>query len=260
MGKRRFVVKISAPGLRPETIAMGDLADLMRDLEQSILKACAEEPERELSQGAIVSLVGIEEGSDKLIIAVDPELEAAARGVTEAVATNCYSQLPSESHESLYRISQLAAKCAWCVLFTDGDWIRDATISRDHPVEAPAREEICGTTTFYGTCLRVGGAKEPKAEIRPLRGGRAVNVSLTEDMAKQLGRRLYEQVAVSGEATWRVRTWEVLDFRVTRMLPYNPTGAVEGFARLRKISAGCWDGVSAMKYVLQQRKEGGGLA
>jgi hypothetical protein len=116
--------------------------------------------------------------------------------------------------------------------------------------------EVRGTTTLYGRCIRVGGVR-PKAEIS-LRQGGTLFIDVTEQIAKDLGRRLYDEVCILGEASWETATWTIQGFRATAISPYSPTDLAAAFEQLAAAAGTHWDGVDAIEYVQHCRHNEGG--
>ncbi len=67
---------------------------------------------------------------------------------------------------------------------------------------------------------------------------------------------MYETIALEGEAVWDPDTWEIIEFRATRMLPYRPKDPLAAFRELAAASGGAWDGIDADEYVRGIRSEG----
>jgi hypothetical protein len=74
-------------------------------------------------------------------------------------------------------------------------------------------------------------------------------------LVKELGDRLYETVALEGEAVWDPESWEITEFRAVRVLPYRSGDVMAAFRELATVSANVWDGVDADEYVRKSRSE-----
>lgn len=125
---------------------------------------------------------------------------------------------------------------------------------------APTNELVTaqGDTTIYGRLIRVGGVGPRATLLTP--DGKHLHVELSESMAVALASsgRLHEDVGIEGGATWRVDTWEILEFRAQRITAYRPdkTNLVETFEALAKAAGDRWEGVDAERFVAGLR--GGG--
>ena len=257
MAKPHLQIRISGINVSPEMTRAGDLADILKGIEAAIEATArgqgVELPDDEVS----VSLVGVEESSNKLTIAVVSTCVAAAAQISGTVASGEYGEIPRKAHEALYDVSQKSLEREWEVRFEENAslHVRAATISSQNEVPAlPAPTVISGTTTIYGHCVRVGGARTPRAELR-LGNRRTIDVHLSQELAKELGKILYEEVAITGEATWDAEDWSIRSLEATRIMPYRPTDLLVAFDELADLSKGRWGNVDASEYVRVLRSE-----
>lgn len=251
--KSNFDLEITGEGVLPDTTRAGELAELLQNIEKAITET-AKSQDVEIVEEAVVSLVGIEEGSNKLTIAIAAVVVPAASMLSQAVASNKYERIPPAAHEAIHQVSNQAIKKKWSVKFKEQRAInmKAATICADSPVPSPpAPPQISGTTSIYGRCIRVGGVK-PKAEIRLGQGG-FLHIEISEEMAKELARSLYEEVCLEGEATWRTDDWKIERFKATKVTSFRKTDPLEAFVRLAEAANGRWDGVDVNKYLEELR-------
>lgn len=183
MQKHTFNIEIAGKDVRPETTRAGDLADFVAAMEKSILDTAAHQG-IQLPDEAIVSLVEINEGSNRLKLVIAGVAITAAASVSTSIRTQNYNALPVSAHESLHKISNQAATRRWLVKIAADpiNGIEEAIISPDNPVPSPDSSFLSGTTTLYGRCLTVGGATRPRAQIR-LSGGQLLHIDLSEALA-----------------------------------------------------------------------------
>jgi hypothetical protein len=253
--KPQFQLQLIGANVTPETVPAKELADFVEQVEAAVRAAVERDPTlAALSPDEVlVSLVGVDEGSNKLTFAVASAALLAVAAITEAVATAHYAAIPPPSQEALSAISRQAARRKWLVEFQpdQGRGIRHAVISEDHPVPAPTVAKISGSMTILGQCMRVGGA-QPRAEIR-LPSGDLLFIDITEEMAISLGPLLYKPVSLEGRATWEVEGWKLVEFRATRLTEYRGAPIPQTFAELAKASGGRWDNIDAAEYVRELR-------
>jgi hypothetical protein len=210
----------------------------------------------EIPSGDKVSLVSIEGGSEKLVLTMDPPYLAATVAVTRAVSRGGVEDLPAETLRELRSLSCSVANHGWALEF-EADERVGIEAARLEPETIPAARlppRLQGTTTVHARCLRVGGV-EPKAELRLSTSGALLYASLSEEDAKALARRLYEEVVLEGRATWDAETWEIEDFRILGVSPYQTTDPVLAFKELAESARGRWDDVDAVEYVRKLREE-----
>ena len=247
--KPTFHIEVLGENLSPEMTRASDLAEVILGVEKTILETAASQG-IEIPDEALVSLVGIGEGSTKLTLAAALLVLPVVGCVSHAVSSGNYDNLPRAAHEALHKMSQHAVMRKWAIRFLENPTahIESAVISEEHQVPPPPMPpEVRGTTTLYGRCIRVGGVR-PKAEISLHQGG-TLFIDVTEHIAKDLGRRLYDEVCIIGEATWETETWTIQGFMATTVSPYCPTGVADAFEQLAAAAGAHWDGVDAIEYV-----------
>ncbi len=256
MGSSSFKITISGTDVLPETTHVSDLAEFLVNIETAISEK-AKAQGVEIGEGEIVSLTGIDRSSNKLTFTVAAILLSHAVSVSQAVETNRYEELPRQAHGALHEVSKQAVKLKWKVKFDEDrvTGIRGGTISEENQVPpAPPAPHVEGTTTIYGRCIRVGGIK-PKAEIR-LYQGDVLYITVSEAMAKELARSLYEDVCIEGRARWNTEDWTIAEFEGRRISEFRATDPVTAFQKLGAAAGGRWDGIDAIGYVKSLRSEG----
>lgn len=250
-------VQIHVQGaVRPETTSSRDLATLIRAIEVAVVEAAREQGIDVPYDGAVVSLVSIEAGSNRLRLAVMGAALVALSSITRALCDGQHDRLAPRSRKALTEMSELATNRNWVVAFERDEalGIEPATISVDKPVMAAQRIQVKGPTTIYGTCTRAGGA-EPTVCVS-LDGGGSVVVRVPREVAQRYAARLYQVVAMDGSATWDVADWTMVSFTFDREVPYRPSDPVRAFERLRAASGGVWDGVDVGRALADLRGEG----
>jgi len=256
MGRPSFKITISGTDVLPETTRISDLVEFLVNIETAISET-AKAQGVEIGEGEIVSLTGIDRSSNKLTFTVAAILLSHAVSVSQAVETNRYEELPRQAHGALHEVSKQAVKRNWKVKFDEDHvtGIRGGTISEENQVPtAPPAPHVEGTTTIYGRCIRVGGIK-PKAEIR-LYQGDVLYIIVSEQMAKELARSLYEEVCIEGKAKWNTEDWTIEEFEGKRITKFRATDAVTAFKKLAEAAKGKWDRVDAIDYVRELRSGG----
>src|SRR5262245_5066996 len=101
------------------------------------------------------------------------------------------------------------------------------------------RPEIEGHTTLYGTLIAIGGINPPSARLVLLNGAR-LNCNVTERdnliVARQLGKRLYSEVGVKGEARWDLQDMSISFFRIDEVLEYDSVPLTEALNNLYDVA------------------------
>lgn len=257
MSRHKVRMAITGRDASPEAVSLHDLAEVLASVERLVCASAGSAPASETPQEVAISLVGIEDGSTSLVLSVqDLHVDAVSR-VSKAVATDAYEDLPEPALLELNRLSRsLESRGRKLEILPDRDQGICHALIEAEKVPAPAGLSIVeGTTTIYGRCLRVGGATTPKAEIRLSSTGKILNVELSEEAAKELARRLYEEVILEGTVAWNAVTWEIESFRVSHIAPYRQTEPALAFKELAEAAHGQWDGVDAADYVRVLRSD-----
>lgn len=83
-------------------------------------------------------------------------------------------------------------------------------------VAIPEPLEIEENTTLYGNLLRLGG-KSPTAELQTSR--QKVKIKVTEEQARELGKYLYQEIGVTGVATWNLGSICIEKFTLHAIIP-----------------------------------------
>jgi hypothetical protein len=248
-------VLLSGSGVSPDTVSAGELAALLRELETAFQETAKGTQRKELPEGALVSLVKIERGSSALTFAIDEQIADAVVHISRSIVNNQVNALPPKAWGALREVWRQAAQGHRKIEFrqTNGVPVEHAVISEEREIPEVTLRTVQGSTAIFGHCVRVGGA-EPKGVVVLQDNSRLVVDLEDTEAAKKLAAHLYEDVSLEGIATWDSRTWEFIDFRVTRILDYRPAAAVDAFAELARATGGRWKGIDAGKYVSELRQ------
>lgn len=246
-------LRIRGAHLHPETLKASDLAQILLCLEKAIAVTADVRPTDDEPEPVVVSLTAIRDGSADLGLTVSPAAWGAVVTVSRSISDRQFERLPRTAQARLADLSRLLVSRGWEGEFT-GRSLPRATISASNPIPEPPPSRLRGTTTLVGQCVRVGGV-QPGVLIRPARGGKLVTAQAPRELVKELGDRLYETVALEGEAVWDPESWEITEFRAVRVLPYRSGDVMAAFRELATVSANVWDGVDADEYVRKSRSE-----
>lgn len=255
MNRHRVHVSITGAEVSPEQVPIKDLVGILTRLDRAISTYAAAK-RIDLPEGTSVSLVDIKPGSECLVFSVPEPLIGVVANISTAVGQRQFGDLPEETYGELYALSQAVSARGWDLEIREDQehGIQPARFGAGEPLGAPhAPTFVKGTTTVYGRCLRVGGV-QPKAEVR-LPNGKLMHVDLSEEVAKELAARLYEEVVLEGTATWETSTWEIQDFRVNQVTRFQKTDPVLAFKELAEASGDAWDGVDAVDFVRGLRRD-----
>lgn len=257
MNRHKVHVAITGEQVSPERVSLKELVGILTRLDRAIM-TYAQARGLDVPEDASTSLVGITSGSENLELSVPDPLLPAVAGISQAIESRDFSDFPKKTYEELYELSEFVVRRGWGFTFHEAPDLKvhAARITPEEPLKPPPGPTfIGGTTVIHGRCLRVGGAIVPKAEVRVSSTSQLLNADLSEEAAKGLAKQLYEEVALEGTATWDADTWEIVDFRISRVTPFRKVEPEAAFKELAAAAAGRWDEVDPVAYVEGLRKE-----
>jgi hypothetical protein len=103
---------------------------------------------------------------------------------------------------------------------------------------------VSGDTELFGKVLRVGGATERKCMLRIPSQQHAIYCRIESvNVARELGRRLYQEVLAAGTANWLRSNWHVIAFTVRDVSQPKPGSLLEAREAVRKAGGSDWDNI-----------------
>lgn len=253
-------VRIKGLAVTPESVRASELGEFIINIDRAITETAASRGCIDANTSAhdpIISLVDIDEGSNLLILSVDESLISATRNITHGISTRNYLDIPPKARIPLSKISQQATRLKWDVQFSADKKLHlvEARISEANPFPETRTSTASSETTVYGRLMRVGGIT-PKAMLL-LPSDKLLYVDISEAIAKELALkdRLYSEVGIEGIATWRIDDWEIIQFRATRVLDYQPEkqNLVNVFESLARVAGNQWEDIDAIEFVNELR-------
>lgn len=241
-----FELKFIGGDISPDKISSHELAELIISFEESMVGLIKRENKDFNEENLIISLVDVEEGSLKLKF--KPKIFEIALpafiAVSSSIKSNNFTNLPYKSVKALSNISTFCKtkKCSVELRKDTHSNKPTATIYAEHEITVPQDLFIVGETTIYGRVVRVGGI-EPKVSIS-LSKGETLFCSITEALAKQIGKGLYEEVGIKGTATWLKEDYSIIDFKIDSFFPIDRTSLTSTFTELNKILGKYWEDVT----------------
>jgi len=102
-----------------------------------------------------------------------------------------------------------------------------------------------GETSFVGTVQRVGGATDVKCGLRVGFQNRMLICRVPEkDVARTIGKSLYEDVVVHGSASWLKKSWRMVSFTINSVTQPAQGSILEAFDALREAGGKSWDAIN----------------
>ncbi len=103
---------------------------------------------------------------------------------------------------------------------------------------------VTGESTVYARIERVGGATKERCGIRVSEQQRMVFCSIaSQDLARELGRYLYEFVSLSGKATWLRRNWVLQTMEIQSISPPREGSLISALDKIHKAGGRAWDSI-----------------
>lgn len=245
-----FTIKLDGRNVFPKTVDLKDLLGVLSSIRTAIEAAAIDAGESK--KEVFLSLNDISDQGSALITI--GESEAASVGtfrVSKALREDDLSLIPRKSRVEMRKVWTKARQKSW-VIYMQNSSPTDAIID---PAKAfPAMAQIRGYTSLCALAMRVGGAK-PRVLLKFPNGEKRTFDVAGEDLAKQIGARLYQQVVIHGEAKWFVSTKKLADFKVTKLGAFSQLESDPGtaIASLTDAIGRHWQGIDPEAYLREER-------
>lgn len=242
---------ISGDNITPESISIRELTELLTNLENSITAISQIQSKNKLTD--TFTLISIKSGSASYELKYPEQYNDSTRIVLNAISNNKINELLPKCIEGIKKIYEFTKRkiCKINIKIKDTEPL-EATIDSSMEINEPSSYILQGDTTIYGIVERVGGATGPKVSIR-LSNNKTITCSIDENIAKELGKRLYMWVGILGKATWNINDYTIESFDIKGITEYNGGSIIEGFKELSEIAGKYWDGVEAIQTVKKIR-------
>lgn len=257
-GMNTFELKLQGKDLVPSELSIHELTDLLLAVERAVVKTAIHN-ERGLDEDeAIVSLVGIAEGSTSLRFASAlPATLTAFLQIGTAISTRSYTNLPSPAIEALreiYRYSEERQAVIGFYAYDNSHSRQLAEIRPDVDLNLPLVDIVRGNTVVHGKLTRVGG-NPPKARLKLL-NGEAISCFVSEQLAKRIGNRLYEVIGLAGEAKWDAGDYSLLSFKANDITLYEESTLQQAVKELRESAGAAWQDVPDVNAFIDELRRG----
>lgn len=253
-----FGLKLEGKDLLPSKLSIHELTELLLAFERAVVKTAIHLKPGLDEEQAVISLIGISEGSTSLQFASAlPEATTAFQQIGQAISLRSYTELPSVTIEALreiHKYSQEKQAFISFYLYENSHRIRLAEIRFDVDLNLPLINRVRGNTVIYGRLTRVGG-NPPKARITQL-NGEAISCFVSEQLAKRIGNRLYEVIGLAGEAEWDADDYSLLYFKANDITPYEETPVKMAIRELRESAGPAWDRIKDVNAYIEELRRG----
>lgn len=206
-------VRFGGSELTPAKLRSADLAYVITAVEQMLAAIVARDnPGLDIEEKQVtIGLSQITRGSIGLqfVSQYETQVRRAYDKATSAIAANNFDELPYRSVDALKKVIRFTRDHGTETVFgrQTGRFTPVATVTPSTEVQTSVRE-ISGQSTLFGFLISVGGDRPPAATLRLLTGETFrcnVNEKSGLAVARELGRRLYTDVAVRGVGRWNTQ-------------------------------------------------------
>jgi hypothetical protein len=102
--------------------------------------------------------------------------------------------------------------------------------------------------------MRVGG-ETPKARIRMITG-KTLSCDVTEELAQQLGERLYQRISLHGKATWDNKNHQLEEFKIDSIGDYVGGDPTEAIKKISELIGTAYDSISDVDKYIEELRNG----
>jgi len=255
-----FEVRLIAPGLLPEQIPLRTVSDTLSAV-QDIASGRDPFEKRRVAPEKSIGLIDVRPGS---------------------VVYCCLSRSPDEALGNLERVGTILADPERDLSNGDGlvtalrpiQLLNDVATAigcrievttkgrRRHPLfvveegvfaRIAANLFVTGETTIVGKIERVGGATSLRCLLRVSGRIRGLYCDVKgTDLARRLGKHLYEEIAATGTARWIHRSWKIYDFAISDFTQPRLGDPDEAIRELREAGLSAWDEIHDPEEYMRQ--------
>jgi hypothetical protein len=246
-----FEVIFKGPGIYPEKITVPFLARTLSAVRRlaSGFEPADDDDEVNSPEEGPLGLVKVKRSASAVyqFAAGSPKSALARFSETGRVILN-----PDDIGDNDYILNPLAelsniAKSLECTIqlrSVDGRNGVLATIGRESYHTVAKNLLITSDTSITGTVERAGGSTGKKCSLRLPKRTRILYCDVASvDLVRKLGEMLYQEVAVSGTATWVKTNWKIASFVVKSVWQPQIGSASEAREAIRNAGAKSWDNI-----------------
>lgn len=250
--------KIIGENIHPSSLRAKDTTELIASFENSIVSYILNSDRSISEEDLIIGLVDVNEGSARFSFSASkPEIILAAfLVVSSAISSGDYAKLPSNSINSLKKISDFTKRRNCSVEFALSSELDKPTarITAETIINIPESHYVSGETSLIGRIERVGGVK-PKVTIR-MADDLLLYCEIDEHFAKTLGQNLYKEVAFKGTAKWLLEDNTIVSFDIHEILSYKNSSIKDGIDELSHLIGRYWSDTKDVVSTVTKLRQG----
>ena len=244
MSDATFELRLKGENIEPSTIPIDELGGILRALSDVLTSIATEQNPNMNPKDFVVGLSTIEPGSLSLNFKANQASVALAAYslMASAFSTLAFHNLPKKALEGMDQMVRYGNdKNADWELYDPSKIEPIATINHLQNIDVLNNACIKGETDIYGKIIRIGGVK-PAVRLR-LDKDEELTCLCSEALAVKLAPRLYQQVGLHGVAWWHAKTLEIVRFRATEHIEYDPTDIVHTIQLLKETIGYAFDDI-----------------
>lgn len=249
-----FVIRIVGAGINPRAVPMRALTRVLNAV-QRLIEHTEEEPiEREEGIGeepvlkAPLHLIKISKGSAVYSVVCDSEdalqtIAETGRYLRDPIHSDWYPEILSPIEDLSAVAKALNCEIEFGRPGEKGEILAKITSYSYYTMSEMAF--VTSESTLSGYLERVGGAIKMHCGLRlPDQQSKMVICPVaTEDLIRELGHHVYENVRVSGAVTWFRRNWRVKSIFVKSFEPSKEGSILQALEHIYEVGGKDWDKV-----------------
>jgi hypothetical protein len=249
-------IRLRGEGIKPGLVRSKEIAEILESIEEmAVAEAIKQNPELN-REDIIVGFYAIEDESIglKFKTTFAAAVVAAFVSAVESVERKDFDSLTPQSMNSLKVVSSFSRRHSCDAIFGSSENSEITIISPG--TEIPSPSYIFGQTEILGKIIRVGG-KNPKAMIE-LMDGSTLYCEVPEDIAKELGHKLYSLAKFEGTAKWESKTLELDEFKIHKVNEFPNADPAKILGELAGMVGSAFSGIKDVPdFVSHLRNDGG---
>ncbi|WP_018015521.1 hypothetical protein [Teredinibacter turnerae] len=249
-------IRLRGEGIKPGLIRSKEIAEILESVEEmAIAEALKNNPDLSKEE-IIVGFYAIEDESIglKFKTTFATAVVSAFVSAAEAVERGDFESLTPQSMNSLKVVSSFSKRHSCDALIGTASNKEVTVISPT--TEIPSPTFIYGQTEILGKVIRVGG-KSPKAMIE-LIDGSTLYCEVPEDIAKELGHKLYSLAKFEGAAKWQSKTLELEEFKIHTVKEFPNTDPTKVLGELSGMIGDAFSEINDVCAFVTDLRNGGG--
>ena len=258
MSSENLEMRFKGGKLKPECVPLHELAEVLKAIEDVVAESLVAEG-GVAKDDLLLGLVSVRGESVDLGFSTShlAKVVAVLAQIGFAIGSREFRKLPPRTVEPLQVIHKFVEKHDCVAAIHDLQRPTAALLEITPDTEIlPFLSTVKGKTVLYGRVVQVGGKSEGKAVIETSLATKSIKCTAKVDILRELGRRLYMNVGVSGEAEWNAADLSICSFHIEEVLAYEETPIDIAIARLREAVGNAYDDIDDVPGLVSRLRHG----